>query len=414
MAAVNHILVVDDDGVVGALVSAMARSMGLHCIVTKDAANCHRLVTPDTAVILLDLVMPGMDGIEVLRLLGEKKCEARIVLMSGMDKRVIETAKKLARTLGLPVIGHLQKPFGIEDLQTALGVLSPTESASVPDETPMIEYDDGELLEAFEHSEFVNYYQPQVSLKNGEVTGVEVLSRWVHPKRGIILPDLFIGRCESMGLIDKLCWITVEMALDDVKHFRSSSSMYPRLSLNASVYTLRDLKFPDRFMALLVRHGFPAGRIVIEITETGLIRELARTLDVLTRLRMKAIQLSIDDFGAGYAMMQQLQNIPATELKVDMSLVQNMHASDSDRVMVEKTIEMGHELGMEVIAEGVMTHEQLMLLRAMGCDAAQGFLFSRPLPASELTKWLARKDKEIDKGDWPASLPAAMDSDPLH
>ena len=388
MKAANNILVVDDDGVVGALVSAMARSMGLHCIVTKDAANCHMLVTPDTAVILLDLIMPGMDGIEVLRLLGEKKCSARIVLMSGMDKRVIETAKKLARTLGLAVIGHLQKPFGIEDLQATLGMLAPAEFPSSKEATPKLEYADSELLQAFERSEFVNFYQPQVSLRTGEVTGVEVLSRWMHPQRGMILPDHFIGRCEAMGLIDKLCWLTVEMALEEVRQFKDPNSVYPRLSLNASVFTLRDLKFPDRFMSLLVRHGFPAGRIVIEITETGLIRELARTLDVLTRLRMKSIQLSIDDFGAGYAMMQQLQNIPATELKVDMSLVQNMHASDSDRVMVEKTIEMGHELGMEVIAEGVMTPEQVRLLRAMNCDAAQGFLFSHPVPADELTRWL--------------------------
>ncbi|MGA8041914.1 MAG: EAL domain-containing response regulator [Terracidiphilus sp.] len=390
MTAANHILVVDDDGVVGSLVSAMARSMGLHCVVTKDAATCHKLVTPETAVILLDLVMPDMDGIEVLRLLGEQKCKARIVLMSGMDKRVIETANKLARTLGLAVIGYLQKPFGIEDLQATLREIAPAERSIQPKEKQAFEFTDAELLKAFERSEFINYYQPQVSLKTGMMTGVEVLSRWVHPQRGIILPDHFIARAEAMGLIDKLCWITVEMALTDAKQFRGKHGLEPRLSLNASVYTLRDLKFPDTFMAMLVRHGFPAGKIVIEVTETGLIRELAHTLDVLTRLRMKSIQLSIDDFGAGFAMMQQLQNIPATELKVDMSLVQDMHASESNRVMVEKTIEMGHELGMEVIAEGVTKTEQVELLKGMGCDAAQGFLFSQPLPVDELVKWLKK------------------------
>ena len=108
----------------------------------------------------------------------------------------------------------------------------------------------------------------------------------------------------------------------------------------------------------------------------------------LTRLRMKKIQLSIDDFGSGYAMMRQLQNVPATELKIDKSLVQNMHVNDSDRVMVEKIIEMGHELDMEVIAEGVMTQEQLDVLRQKGCDGAQGFLFSPPLTAPELVEWL--------------------------
>jgi EAL domain-containing protein (putative c-di-GMP-specific phosphodiesterase class I)/CheY-like chemotaxis protein len=394
MASANNILVVDDDGVVGMLVSAMARSMGLDCVVTKDAARCHTLVTHDTAVILLDLVMPGMDGIEVLRLLGEQKCKARIVLMSGMDKRVIETAKKLARTLGLAVVGTLQKPFGIEELQATLAEIAPTSAPAAAEEKPKLEYPDAELFRAFEQEEFVNYYQPQISLKTGQVTGLEVLSRWMHPERGIVLPEHFIARSEALGLIDKLCWVTVEMALNEVKAIRNAQGSYPKLSLNASVYTLRDLKFPDRFMELLVRHGFPVGRIVIEITETGLIRELARTLDVLTRLRMKAIQLSIDDFGAGYAMMQQLQNIPATELKVDMSLVQNMHASNSDRVMVEKTVEMGHELGMDVIAEGVTTMEQVKLLQKMGCDAAQGFLFAKPLPCSELVRWLSNEGRQ--------------------
>lgn len=390
MTAANHILVVDDDGVVGSLVSAMARSMGLRCVVTKDAATCHKLVTPETAVILLDLVMPDMDGIEVLRLLGEQKCKARIVLMSGMDKRVIETANKLARTLGLAVVGYLQKPFGIEDLQATLREITPAERSMQPKEKQAIEFTDSELLKAFERGEFVNYYQPQVSLKNGRMEGLEVLSRWIHPQRGIILPDHFIARTESMGLSDKLFWLTVEMALTDVKQFRGKHAGDPRLSINASVYTLRDLKFPDTFMAVLTKHGYPAGKIVVEITETGLIRELAHTLDVLTRLRMKAIQLSIDDFGAGFAMMQQLQNIPATELKVDMSLVQDMHASESNRVMVEKTIEMGHELGMEVIAEGVTKTEQVELLKGMGCDAAQGYLFSPPLSPDELVEWLKK------------------------
>ena len=388
MAAANNILVVDDDGVVGSLVSTMARSIGFQCIVTKDAANCHKLVTADTAVIILDLIMPGMDGIEVLRLLGEQKCRARIVLMSGMDKRVIETAKKLARTLGLVVVGYLQKPFGVEELRTALGDIAPDESLLVAHEKPKLDFPDAELARAFAQAEFVNYYQPQISLKTGMVIGVEVLSRWFNPRRGVILPEHFIARAESMGFIDALCWSTAEMALADVHQFRDKLGAQTRISLNASIHTLRDLKFPDMFMALLDQHRFPAESIVIEITETGLIRELARTLDVLTRLRMKSIQLSIDDFGAGYAMMQQLQNVPATELKLDMSLVQNMHASHTDRIMVEKTIEMGHELGMEVMAEGVTTKEQVTLLQGMGCDGAQGFLFSPALPLAGLVKWL--------------------------
>lgn len=127
----------------------------------------------------------------------------------------------------------------------------------------------------------------------------------------------------------------------------------------------------------------------MEITESRLMNDPSNVLDVLVRLRMKEVHLSIDDFGTGYAMMQHLVNIPATELKIDKAFVQNMHSNDSDRIMVEKTIELGHELGMTVTAEGVETQEQLEFLQKKGCDRAQGFLFSRPLPPYRLTQWLA-------------------------
>jgi EAL domain-containing protein (putative c-di-GMP-specific phosphodiesterase class I) len=250
-------------------------------------------------------------------------------------------------------------------------------------------FTDAQLQQAFERDEFLIHYQPQVSIATGDVTGVEALSRWQHPELGLILPDDFIARVESLDLMDKLCWITADRGLAEVKQFAARDGKLPRISLNATVRTLADLRFPDTLMDLARKHSFPAEKIVVEITETGLINELSRTLDVLTRLRMKRIQLSIDDFGSGYAMMRQLQNVPATELKIDKSLVQNMHVNDSDRVMVEKIIEMGHELDMEVIAEGVMTQEQFGVLRQKGCDGAQGYLFSPPLPADKLVAWLA-------------------------
>ena len=139
---------------------------------------------------------------------------------------------------------------------------------------------------------------------------------------------------------------------------------------------------------MLAEHELAANGLVLEITESGLLNDMAFTLDVLTRLRMKNIQLSIDDFGTGYAMMQQLVDIPATELKIDRAFVLNMHQNSSDRIMVEKSIEIGHELGMKVIAEGVETEESLNFLSERGCDSVQGYLFTRPLPPGELVQWL--------------------------
>ena len=387
MSSSDRIVLIDDDRVVGEIVSALAKAMGLQCDVTRTPEEFFKRVGPDTTLILLDLVMPEMDGIEILRLLGERNCKARIVLMSGINIRVIETAKKLAQSHGLSVVGHLQKPFPIGQLQDLLGANIGPEKPADLEEEQQIAIADEDLRRAFDRNEFVIYYQPQINITTGIVTGVEALSRWNHPELGLVFPDNFIHRIEALGLMDRFCWLTAERALNEVKQFSGSNGHLPRLAINISVSSLRDLKFPDIFMSLAHKYDFPAERIVLEITESGLM-EFSLALDVLTRLRMRNFKLSIDDFGTGYSMMKQLQNVPAIELKIDKMFVQHMHANHADLVMVEKIIEMGHELDMEVIAEGVETEEQFNLLRERGCDGVQGFFFSRALPPSDIPRWL--------------------------
>jgi EAL domain-containing protein (putative c-di-GMP-specific phosphodiesterase class I) len=329
-----------------------------------------------------------MDGVELLRLLGERKCKAGIVLMSGVGKRTLESAGQLAQVLGLSIAGHLHKPFRLTELEDVFQKQAERETLLVTQQSPQIAIQKEELCHAIERDQFVLHYQPQIDIETGRVVGVEALVRWQHPERGLIFPDSFIGRMEELGLIDDLGWIVASRGMSEVGQFANGDGKAPMLSLNASVYSLHDLKFPDRIVALAEKHGVSPANLTIEITETGLIKELSNTLDILTRLRMKQVKLSIDDFGTGYAMMQQLRNIPATELKIDKSFVDEMSSSDRDRIMIQKTIEMGHELGMQVIAEGVETQEQLDLLRVKGCDSAQGYLFSRPLPVKEAVRWL--------------------------
>ena len=384
----RRILVIDDEIDVGEFVEDAAHAMGFECTATIDAKTFLETLTPETTLILLDLIMPEMDGIELLRLLGERKCKAGIVLMSGVGKRTLESAAQLAQVLGLTIAGHLQKPFRLAELEVVLQKHAEPEALPVVSHAPRIVIQNDELRRAIEHDELVLYYQPQIDIATGRVIGVEALVRWQHPERGLIFPDSFIGRMEELGLIDQLGWIVANRGMSEVGQFANSDGKTLMLSLNASVHSLHDLKFPDVLVTLAEKHGVSPANVTIEVTETGLIKELANTLDILTRLRMKQVKVSIDDFGTGYAMMQQLQNIPATELKIDKSFVQDMNTNDRDRIMVQKTIEMGHELGMQVIAEGVETQEQLELLRAKGCDSAQGYLFSRPLPVEETVRWL--------------------------
>jgi len=388
MTAIEKILVVDDEKDVGELVSAACEVIGFKCTTTLDAKTFLEKLTPDTNLILLDLMMPEMDGIELLRLLSQQKCKAGIILMSGVGKRTMETAGQLAEVLGLSIVGNLQKPFRLAELEDVLRNHAQPRAPETVAQGSGIAILRDELRAAIEGDEFVLHYQPQIDLATGRVIGVEALVRWQHPERGLILPDDFIGRMEELGLIDDLGWLIVNLGMSEVAQFVNGSGMPPMLALNASVYSLHDLTFPDVLVSFAEMHGLSPSNITIEITETGLIMELSNTLDILTRLRMKQVGLSIDDFGTGYAMMQQLKNIPATEMKIDKTFIRDLHINERNRIMARKTIEMGHELGMHVIAEGVETQEQLDWLRANGCDRVQGYLFSRPLPAKELVNWL--------------------------
>jgi PAS domain S-box-containing protein len=388
VAAEQRILVIDDDGDIGELVAAAAQAKGFQCTVTTDATTFLDKLAPNTTLVLLDLMMPEMDGIELLRILGERNCKAGIVLMSAAGKRTIESAEQLAKMLGLSIAGHLQKPFPVAKLETVLQRLPGHEEPRAVQYNPQFAILREELQSAIEQDEFVVYYQPQIDIATGRVIGVEALVRWQHPTRGLILPDRFISHMEEFGLIDELGWIVANRGMSDVGRFTNDDAKCFMLSLNASMNSLRDLNFPDILVSIAQKHSVLPENVTIEITETGLIRELSRTLDILTRLRMKQVKLSIDDFGAGYATMQQFKNIPATELKIDKSFIQEISSNLRDRIMVQKTIEMAHDLGMRVTAEGVETEEQLNLLRSNGCDSAQGYLFSRPIPAEEMVSWL--------------------------
>jgi EAL domain-containing protein (putative c-di-GMP-specific phosphodiesterase class I)/FixJ family two-component response regulator len=388
VASVQNILVIDDDGDMCEFVCAKAQAMGFRCTTTTDAKTLLENLSADTTLILMDLMMPEMDGIQLLRQLGEQKCNAGIVLMSAAGNSTMESAGRLAQLLGLTLAGQLQKPFKIEKLEELLQFLPDTQAARAVHTGKRFVIQKEELQNAIRDNEFVVHYQPQIDIATGRVIGVEALVRWQHPKRGLIFPDSFIRLMEKFRMIDDLGWIVANRGLSEVGQFATGDGKAFTLSLNASVNSLGDLNFPDILVSIARKHGVSPANVTIEITETGLIKELAKTLDILTRLRMKQFNLSIDDFGTGYAMMQQFKTIPATELKIDKSFVREVVCNDRNRIMIQKTIEMGHELGMQVIAEGVETGEQLELLRSIGCDSAQGYLFCRPIPAGEMVDWL--------------------------
>ncbi len=230
-------------------------------------------------------------------------------------------------------------------------------------------------------------YQPKMSLQTGAITGVEALVRWQHPKSGLIPPDQFITLAERSGFIKPLTVWGLEAARSQSRLWSDEGIDVP-ISVNLSARTLHDGNFPGRVKDLLDSHGVAPEQLELEITESVIMVDPARALDILTRLSHMGIALSIDDFGTGYSSLSYLKKLPVNAVKIDKSFVINMTDDTNDAQIVRSTIDLAHNLGLKVIAEGVESSEVWDRLLALGCDEAQGYYMSRPLPASELTKWM--------------------------
>jgi EAL domain-containing protein (putative c-di-GMP-specific phosphodiesterase class I)/ActR/RegA family two-component response regulator len=385
--AAKRLLLIDDSPDIGELMSVIVRSMGYVCEHAQTFAAFKDVLADDVVVVVVvDLMMPDVDGIEVLRYLGEQRCRAGIVLLSGVKPELLSVAGEMARALQLRVLGHVSKPLKSRELET---VLRGEERAKMPGHlaTPAMPIiTETELRRALAEDQFVLHFQPQIDIASGAAVGVEALVRWQHPIHGLLMPDMFIGLCESSNTIDALTWRVVDKAFDGIGLF-AAGGWHPTLSINVSAFSLRNLKLPDLLASRAKAAGLAPARVIVEITESGVIDNTAAVLDILVRQRLSGMNLSIDDFGTGFAMMRQLKRVPATELKIDKEFIHAMRHDHAAEVIVRKTIEIGHELDMKVVAEGVETREQLGLLCDLKCDLAQGYWFTRPLPVHVLLRW---------------------------
>jgi EAL domain-containing protein (putative c-di-GMP-specific phosphodiesterase class I) len=382
----QKILTLDDDGEIGEIVSSTADGLGMQCVSTAEAGSFSQALTPDVSLILLDLVMPGTDGIEILHMLNERQCRAGIILMSGGGTSLLESAETLGAMLGLSIVGHLEKPFSIAQLEEILIRGAKPETTPGAKSQKAHSFEAADFSHAVEQEQFILHYQPQIEISTGRCIGVEALVRWQRPGHGLIGPDGFIEAAEKLNLIDDLTWVIMKRGMSEMGNVRNRDGEQLSLSFNVSILSLRHLTFPDTFLAIAKKSGVSPDKLILEITETGLIRDLSKTLTVLTRLRLSKVRLSIDDFGTGNALKQQLHTIPANELKIDKSLIDRLHV-DSQKVLIEKMIELSSDLDLVSVAEGVETQEQLDFLNAKGCDVAQGFFFSKALPKPEFLLW---------------------------
>ncbi len=254
----------------------------------------------------------------------------------------------------------------------------------------------GELRQAINSDELVLHFQPKVTSKTGRINSVEALVRWTHPRHGLLPPNEFIPLAERTGLIEELTIWALKKSLRQGAIWRNDK-LKITIAVNISALSLLNPEFPEVLDGLLTAFNFPAELLIMEITETSIMVDPERSLAILDRIHQKGVQLSIDDFGTGYSSLAYLKKLPVRELKIDKSFVTDMLVSESDATIVNATIQLGHNLGLQVVAEGVQDQQTFSALRSMGCDLQQGFFISRPVPAEALTSWKFQAHKPVTR-----------------
>jgi EAL domain-containing protein (putative c-di-GMP-specific phosphodiesterase class I)/FixJ family two-component response regulator len=388
----GRLLILDDDITVGQAIASTAERFGFAVAVTSSAKDFFDAVgqwEPSHAAI--DLAMPEMDGVEVLRRLARLRSPVKVILMSGMGTKVLDSAHQSALEHGLEMSGILPKPFRAARLRALLLQDSaPQERASAGNgnshATRSITSED--IEEGIRARHFVLHFQPKIRLPGREVTGFEALVRWQHPSYGLLFPDTFIPLAEQSATMSRLTHHIIEGGLHWLAGLGNSTGL--SLSLNLSARDLDDMVLAEHLQQACVARGVAPTDIVLEITETSTTRNPVETLDLLTRLRLKGFNLAMDDFGTGYSTLVQLARLPFSELKIDKSFVAQMRTSREARKIVESTTALSRKLGLTIVAEGVEDGPTLGLLEEAGCDFAQGYFISRPMPGDAVRPWLRR------------------------
>ncbi|HVC62441.1 MAG TPA: EAL domain-containing protein [Acetobacteraceae bacterium] len=376
----TRVLIFDDDAAVGRLAVRVATLSGMDAMAVTDAtAFAQRLRTLPPQIVLLDLQLGETDGVEQLRLLAEWQYGGALVLMSGFDARVLGTARALGQSIGLKVEAVLEKPLRIVELEAVLRRL---QSAG---QSPSAE----RLLAAIANDELVLDFQPVVSRQPKTLKKLEALVRWDHPIAGRIPPADFLPMAESnTGIIDALTDWVVGAAVEAYQVLAELGVSVP-LAVNMSTRNLHDLTVPDRLEQRLRAGGMPARHLCLEITESAAFKDASLTMDILSRVRLKGMQLSIDDFGTGHSSLKVLRQMPFSEIKIDRSFVADAATSRDSRAIVKSIMDLAANMEMGCVAEGVETEEAAALLEQLGRCDMQGFLIAPPMPVEAVPAWLA-------------------------
>lgn len=385
----GRLLILDDDAMLAKTVATMAENFNFETSIALNAsAFFERMKDFNPTHAIIDLSIPDIDGLQVMRMM-DARCAAQIIIVSGADNRILEAARRVGFSHDLDIIGILRKPFRSAQLRALLSTTYPARPAKADErqlKPPASRiFTREELNDALSRDEFTIHLQPKVRCSDSRIVGFEALARWHHPVHGLVMACDFVDLFEEYDL--ELVWMKKLIHLA-ASYTALRLPAYVHLSLNMSMSELSKATTPLLLSSAKRDLGIAADRFVIELVENGLFEATTEDIEMFARLRLEGFRLSIDDFGSGFSSLNRLARIPFSELKIDRSFVQDVCFSLEARKLIGSIVAIGHLLEMSVTAEGVEDIDTLNIVRSLGCDNVQGFIYSQPVPIAQVMPWI--------------------------
>lgn len=392
-ASTLRVLIVDDEPFQHSLLTNALEKLHItqisHALHGAQALALLAPNLPPPDVIICDLDMPDVDGIALLRHLARQHYQGGIIVISGAEPTLIRIAERLATIHGLTLLGSVQKPAGLQDLARALAQMDAGPRTSKTPSSSAGRIPLQELQRALAQGEIQAWFQPKVAIDTRRVTGAECLARWQHPTRGLLTPGSFVALAEDHDLIHPLTLTIFEQAAACLADWRAQGHEL-KLAINVSVEHLRHIDLPEVFDRQVRAAGLTPRHFILELTESRLMEDLGTGLDIIARLRLKGFGLSIDDFGTGFSTLENLKQLPFTELKIDRAFVRGAAGDTAASAILTSSIELAHAFDLNIVAEGVETLEDWEYVASLGCHEIQGYYIARPMPAQQFIQWLGR------------------------
>ncbi|MFA5170030.1 MAG: EAL domain-containing protein [Sulfuriferula sp.] len=386
-----NILIMEDDDFQRNTLIKMLNSLGIVSIFSasngKQALDVIRQVNSTPIdVALCDLNMPEMDGMEFLRHLGEEHQNIAVILTSGLDGKLLTSIGRMTQMYGVQLLGVIEKPVLLVNLKEHL--LKHGNSTRKIQQPVAKSFTLEDILHAIRADQFEPFFQPKVEMKTGRLVGAEALARWIHPEHGVISPYSFIPQLEQTANIDDLTFRILRKSAAMVRSLHNKG-YFLTVSVNLSLVSLDDTALADKITQVVSEANVDPQYIVLEITESAAMTNIAPALENLARLCMNGFTLSIDDYGTGASNLQQLTRIAFGELKIDQSFVKDFADNKALRIVVKSSIDMAHKLLVKSVAEGVETQQDWDALKVVGCDVVQGYFVAQPMDAIAFNDFVA-------------------------